>query len=60
MKTIAIVGGGSGGLGTANRLAYKFTNEIKAGNIKIILYGLRRMGKTTIMYQIISMHLKHH
>ena len=37
MKTIAIVGGGSGGLGTANRLAYKFKNEIKAGNIKIIL-----------------------
>jgi sulfide:quinone oxidoreductase len=37
MKTIAIVGGGSGGVSTANHLAYKLKEQVKAGDVKIIL-----------------------
>ena len=37
MKTIAIVGGGSGGVSTANHLAYKLREQVKVGEVKIIL-----------------------
>ena len=37
MKTIAIVGGGSGGVSAANHLAYKFKSEIKKGKVKLVL-----------------------
>jgi sulfide:quinone oxidoreductase len=37
MKTIAIVGGGSGGVSTANHLAYRLREQVKAGDVKIIL-----------------------
>lgn len=37
MKTIAIVGGGSGGMSTANHLAYKLREHVKAGDVKIFL-----------------------
>ena len=37
MKTIAIVGGGSGGVSTANHLAYKLREQVKAGDVKILL-----------------------
>jgi sulfide:quinone oxidoreductase len=37
MRTIAIIGGGSGGISTANHLAYKLKDHVKSGDIKIIL-----------------------
>ena len=37
MKTIAIVGGGSGGVSTANHLAYKLREQVKVGEVKIVL-----------------------
>ena len=37
MKTIAIVGGGSGGVSAANHLAYKLKSEIKEGKVKLVL-----------------------
>ena len=37
MKTIAIVGGGSGGISAANHLAYKLRDLVKTGDVKIIL-----------------------
>ena len=37
MRTIVIIGGGSGGLSTANHLAYKLREQVKNGEVKIIL-----------------------
>jgi sulfide:quinone oxidoreductase len=37
MKTIAVVGGGSGGVSVANRLAYKLKGQIKDGTARILL-----------------------
>lgn len=37
MKTIVIIGGGSGGVSTANHLAYKLKEVIKSGNVRILL-----------------------
>jgi sulfide:quinone oxidoreductase len=37
MKTIAIVGGGSGGMSAANHLAYKLRDRVKSGDVKIML-----------------------
>ncbi len=37
MKTIAVVGGGSGGISTVNHLAYKLRDQVKSGDVKIIL-----------------------
>ena len=37
MKTIAIVGGGSGGVSTANHLAYKLREQVQVGIVKIVL-----------------------
>ncbi len=37
MKTIAIVGGGSGGVSAANHLAYKLRESVKNGEIRIVM-----------------------
>ncbi len=37
MKTIIIVGGGSGGISAANHLSYKLREKIKANDVKIVL-----------------------
>jgi sulfide:quinone oxidoreductase len=47
MKTIAIVGGGSGGVSAANHLAYKLKSEIKDGKVKLLLIE----GSTRHYYQ---------
>lgn len=38
MKTVVIVGGGSGGMSTANHLAYKLRDNIKNREVKVVLF----------------------
>ncbi|OWP55814.1 MAG: hypothetical protein B2I17_08990 [Thermoplasmatales archaeon B_DKE] len=37
MKTIVVIGGGSGGISTANHLSYKLRDKIKANEIRVML-----------------------
>jgi sulfide:quinone oxidoreductase len=37
MKTIVIIGGGAGGISTANHLSYKLREKIEANDVKIVL-----------------------
>lgn len=37
MKTIVVIGGGSGGISTANHLSYKLRDKVKANEIRVML-----------------------